>query len=83
MIRMNQNYIIINEINVGDAEFVLGFNPDAPSKYVTWECKNGDNYFIGHYFSDRLKAQKDLCLRGLNEAKHLERHNNKNKDMER
>ena len=81
--RMNQNYIIINSVNVGEAEFVLAFNSNAPSQYVTWECKNGDDYFMGHYFSDKLRAQKDLCVRGLNEAKILEQHRNKNKDMER
>lgn len=82
--RVNQNYVIVNSINVGDAEFVLGVNMKAPSQFVTWECKNGTDYFWGHYFSDQLKAQKDLCVRGLETAKFLEQNSKpKKKDYER
>ena len=31
--------------------------------YVTWECKNGDNYFWGHYMDSRGAAEKDLLER--------------------
>ena len=82
--RSNQNYVILNSVNVADAKFVLGVNMTAPSQFVTWECKNQNDYFYGHYFSDQLKAQKDLCVRALNEVKYLEQQNKpKNKEMER
>ncbi len=77
--RLNENYVITNSINVGNAEFVLGVNTKAPNQFVTWECKNGDNYFIGHYFNKLRDAQKDLCVRGLNEAKFLEEIEKSNK----
>ena len=82
--RVNQNYVIVNSINVGNAEFVLGVNMKAPSQFVTWECKDGTDYFWGHYFSDQFSAQKDLCARGMQEVKILDKANKpKKKDYER
>ena len=84
--RKNAGYTITDSIHVGNAEFVIGENPKAPSPYVTWECSGGSNYFWGHYCSDRFGAVKDLleragaelefCLSQKEEApkdKHLER----------
>ena len=82
--RMNAGYEIINSITVGKSEIVLGYNENASSKYVTWQCTNGDNYFWGHYIDDKLKAQRDFLERGLKEIEIAERvHKPKNKDMER
>ena len=84
MIRTNAGYVITNSINVGNTEFVLGVHMNTPNQFVTWQCKDGDNYFWGHYFSDRLKAQKDLCERGLDEVRILENNKkSKTKDKER
>ena len=40
-------YIITQSIKVKDTEFVLGEHPKT-GMCVTWQCKNGDNYFWGH-----------------------------------
>ena len=71
-LRCNCGYIITDSIHIGDTEFVLGVNSNAPSNFVTWSCKNGTNYYWGHYFSDLLSAQKDLCSRAAQEVEYLE-----------
>lgn len=71
--RINQGYEITQSIQVGRAEFVLGEHPKAPSKYVTWECKDKDNYFFGHYYGNLLAATRDLCERAITEIEFLER----------
>ena len=55
-------YIITQSIKVKDSEFVLGEHPKK-DMYVIWRCKDGDNYFWGHYTSNRYEALKDLCQR--------------------
>jgi hypothetical protein len=69
---MNAGYIITDSIHIGKAEFVLGENPKAPAPFVTWECKDGDNYFWGHYCTTLFAAQKDLCDRAMREIHILE-----------
>ena len=71
--RENQGYIITDSIRIGDAEFVVGELAAAPNSYVTWECKNGEDYFWGHYFSDRLAAKRDLLERAGRELQYQER----------
>ncbi len=61
--RINAGYEIFDSIKIGKAEFVVGKNIHALSQYVTWECSNGDNYFWGHYFSDRSEALRDMYSR--------------------
>ena len=39
--------------------------------YVTWRCKDGDNYFWGHYTINRYEALKDLCQRAEKEIDYL------------
>lgn len=70
--RINAGYIITNSIPVGSAEFVLGVHQTAPDKFVTWQCRNKEDYFWGHYTDNLLKATKDLCERALNEVRALE-----------
>lgn len=71
--RKNEGYIITNQLTVGSNEFVLGVHEAAPNQFVTWQCKDGKDYFWGHYYTDLLSAQKDFCTRALDEIKHLER----------
>ena len=52
--RMNAGYIITNSVHVGRTEFVLGVHSTAPSQFVTWACKDGKDYYWGHYHSDLL-----------------------------
>ena len=47
MSRTNAGYTITDSIFIGKAEFVIGHNPSFSTPYVTWECKDGDNYFWG------------------------------------
>lgn len=61
--RENAGYVITDSVHIGDAEFVIGQNKAEPPMYVTWQCKNGDNYFWGHYITERKAAEKDLLER--------------------
>mgnify|MGYP006370083333 FL=1 len=63
-------YIITQSIKVKDSEFVLGEHPKK-DMYVTWRCKDGDNYFWGHHTSNRYEALKDLCQRAEKEIDYL------------
>lgn len=70
--RVNAGYTIIDSIHIKQKEFVLAQNPNASSEYVTWECVNGKDYYYGHYYSDKFKAQKDLIRRAESAVKALE-----------
>ena len=63
-------YIITQSIKGKESEFVLGEHPKK-DMYVTWRCKDGDNYFWGHYTSNRYEALKDLCQRAEKEIDYL------------
>lgn len=76
--RINQGYEIIQSIDVGSAEFVLGVNVKAPGQYVTWKCSNKDNYYWGHYMNSRLAAIRNLCERALEEVTFLEERQERN-----
>ena len=39
---------------------------------MTWECKDGDNYYWGHYMTDKLAALRDLLDRAGQELSVLE-----------
>jgi len=86
-VRENQGYIITDSIHIGNVEFVLGESATAPSAFVTWECKNGSDYYWGHYFSDRMAAKRDLLERAGLELQYRERAQNqrtgKEKERER
>ena len=84
-IRMNAGYIITDSIHIGNAEFVCGVNATSHgTMYVTWECKDGDNYFWGHYFDKEASAKKDLLERAGHELE-VQQHKQelKAKDKER
>ena len=38
---------------------------------ATWQCKNGDDYFWGHYCTNKYDALKDLCQRAEREIDYL------------
>lgn len=61
--RINEGYEIIysSQINNG-VEAILAFNRKS-GMYVTWLCKDGNNYFWGHYFSNEVEALRDLASR--------------------
>ena len=67
MSRTNAGYTITDSIFIGKAEFVIGHNPSFSTPYVTWECKDGDNYFWGHYLTERKAAERDLLERAQTE----------------
>ena len=70
--RSNCGYTIVQSLTIGDCEFVLGHNPEAPNPYVTWKCSNGDYYFWGHYSNDRMAADRDLLTRAVQELERQE-----------
>lgn len=76
-LRMNAGYIITDSIHVGEMEFVLGVHSTAANQFVTWACKDGNNYFWGHYFDDLMAATKDLIDRAEQEVKFCMRHEGK------
>ena len=66
--RTNAGYIITDSVHIGNAEFVIGENhTQYGTMYVTWECKDGDSYFWGHYLSNRQAAEADLLDRAGHE----------------
>ena len=64
--RICAGYVITQSIQVKDTEFVLGEHPKT-GMCATWQCKNGDNYFWGHYFSDYNSAMADMFDRAETE----------------
>ena len=40
--------------------------------FVTWECKDKNDYFWGHYSTSLLSAQKDFCERALDKVRFYE-----------
>ena len=67
--RKNVNYVIINSIQVGELEYVLGKHETA-EKYVTWQYFNGA-YYYGHYIDDYKTAKIDLYNRVIDEMEYL------------
>lgn len=65
--RTNEGFTITDSVHIGSREFVIG-ERDTPfgKTYVTWQCKNEEDFYWGHYFEDRQLAEKDLlCRAGL------------------
>lgn len=69
-VRICAGYVITQSIKVKNIEFVLGEHPKT-GMYATWQCKNGDDYFWGHYCENYYVALKDLCERVAQEVDHL------------
>jgi hypothetical protein len=69
---INAGYVITDRLTIGNTEFVIGQNENAPAKFVTWKCKKGEkNYYWGHYCNDHMTALEDLCNRALDEIHYL------------
>ncbi len=63
-IRENAGYTITDSVHIGSAEFVIGEQQTQyGAMYVTWQCRDGDNYFWGHYLNSRQEAERDLIDR--------------------
>ena len=60
---INAGYEIVRRQRVGAVEIVLAHNPKAPEPYVTWKCRNGREYYHGHYFVDEGRAVMDFSKR--------------------
>ena len=79
--RKNVNYVIINSIQVGELEYVLGKHETA-EKYVTWQYYN-EAYYYGHYINDYKTAKIDLYTRVIDEMEYLKRkYNNLIKELQ-
>lgn len=68
--QINQGYRIIERFPIGEKGFVLGYNPDAPNPYVTWQYRADDpeHYFWGHYYNEKEAAYQDYLDRIEQEA---------------
>lgn len=75
--RKNAGYIITQSMTIGESEIVLGVHTTRPNAFVTWECKNKDNYYWGHYTTSLIAAQKDFCKRVLGKIKFYEQNKKK------
>lgn len=71
--RCNAGYDIVDSIHVEGVEFVLGIHQTVPDHYVTWRCNDMKNYYWGRYFTNHMKAIKDLCQRASEHAQHLDK----------
>lgn len=71
-VRMNAGYIITDSIHIGETEFVIGVHSTQPNMFVTWACRNGDNYFWGHYLTSRDAAEHDLVDRAKEQLQLLD-----------
>lgn len=69
--RFNAGYDIVDSIHVEGVEFVLGVHQTIANHYVTWRCNDMKNYYWGRYFTDHMKAVKDLCHRASEHARQL------------
>lgn len=70
MERTNAGYTIIDAVRIDDThEIVIGRHSSAPSPYVCWYCRNGDDYHTGRYcpsfkqallvLADRIRSAAD------------------------
>lgn len=59
--RKNQGFIIVNQITVGGAEFVLGVHEKNPNSFVTWQCKGKDDYFWDIILQICLRLKKTFA----------------------
>ena len=75
-LRMNEEYIITNSVNIDDCEFVLGVSSKNPNMFVTWECDGGNYYFSWQYHNDLYSAQKDLVRRCQKEIERIDYNKN-------
>ena len=65
--KFNAGYEIIQHIDLGDRQFVVGHRPTAPSPYVSWEyIADRDSYYQGHYFEKETDATLDMFRRASN-----------------
>lgn len=66
-IRVNQGYRIIETVRIDTSLEVVMAQSESKlgSHYVTWQCKNGTDYYWGHYFDDCDAARRDLFKRVL------------------
>lgn len=79
-IRMNAGFIITDSVHIGDTEFVIGVHSTAPHSFVTWQCRDGSDYFWGHYFEDRLSAERDLLERAGRELEYQSQNQEQKKE---
>lgn len=61
--RFNIGYRIIESHRAGDTEIVIGHNPESPSPYVCWYCRNGTEYLMGYYGDDFTSVRNKLWER--------------------
>lgn len=70
--RINIGYRITDSIHIGETEFVIGEKPSKPPMFVTWACKNGNDYCWGHYLGSRADSERDLVKRAAERLRFLE-----------
>ena len=73
--RINAGYVITDSLHIGNVEMVIGESPSAPMRFVTWECRDGNNYYWGHYIHSRLEAVRDFIDRAEQELIYQNRTN--------
>lgn len=61
--RENIGYVITDSVKIGDTEFVIATHKTDSTRFATWACENGNNYYWGHYMNTREAAERDLVSR--------------------
>lgn len=68
--RTNAGYVIIRACSIdSELEVVMGAKA---GQCVTWLCKNGEDYFWGHYFPSFMAALSDFGKRITEETRYVE-----------
>lgn len=80
---INQGYEIKERFVVGSTGIALGFNPNAPAPYVTWNYRGEApmHFFWGHYFADKQSAYDDYERRIESEIEHYDNGKSKRKQQ--
>lgn len=63
----NQSYVLMNyetyNATAGEDLHIVLMRNEKTGMYVTWECRNSDDFFWGHYFNSFVEAKLDYHKR--------------------
>lgn len=67
--RINCGYEIVTALRCSKRmELVIGYNPEAPNRWVCWYCYDGNSYSTGDYcntFKEALQSLADRINRNM------------------
>ena len=63
--RVNQGYEIVQSIEVGTSEFVLGVSQYHPEQFVTWKMQWKDGLFLGTLYRQPAESNQRSVREGF------------------